>query len=91
MKIDQKVCDIVANALETLSPRMKEAVVRHNYFITIVKGNTYKLYTDGQLQPQHHTIIDATKRGVVGNIESFNRESIELYDMFQSIERWYRC
>lgn len=91
MAIDEEVINIVSNALKDLPENLRNFVMNNNYFITKVRGTTYKVSSTGQMIPQNYVIINFERQGVPEDIETYNRESLELYDMFQDIKKWYPC
>lgn len=88
--LDDEVRNIVATTLKNMPNEWRKAVIKEDCFITTVRSNTYSV-SDSGLIPKDYILIDFTKRGMPTDIETYQRESIELHDTFQSIERWYEC
>lgn len=90
MTLDDEVRLIIANTLKSMPKEWRRAVLSRDCFITMVRDNTYSFSGDG-LIPKDYIIVDFTKSGVPTDAEIYKKESVELYDMFASIEKWYGC
>lgn len=79
--MDEQVRIVASRALEELTNDEVITVIEKNYFITLLS-----------IENRNYVGIDFTKKMKVDYTwETYQRDSIKLFNMFDRIPEWYRC
>lgn len=94
MNEKSNVDTVVSTAYMGLSPKMQDAVRKHDCFLTIAREESSRpIRIDGVLkipEPIVYIMIDMT-RGPIKEVEAFKAHTAALYNTFMKIEKWYKC
>ena len=90
----EEIDGVVASAFKRLSPKIVDACIKNNYFVTqVVLDNQVPVKVNGVFrvpEPEYYVMIDLTKQFTY-NKKEFIEHSQRLFNLFNDIERWYEC
>ena len=85
---------VIANALMNMSEELRQGVIKHNCYCTVIEEDVGVPVTVNGIvrptEPNNYVIIDTTIRQLF-DYDSHVYRARALYNMFDSINKWYRC